>query len=96
MIVQQLAKGDFAQRRDLCEYMLAILTEDPHAVVMMSDEAHFHLNGFVNKQNCRFWAAKNPRELNQRPLHSSYCLFISYFCASLPNAATGWKINCSK
>ena len=69
MIVQQLAKGDFAQRRDFCENMVAILTEDANAVVM-SDEAHFHLNGFVNKQNCR-WAAENPRELHQRLLHSS-------------------------
>jgi len=51
--------------------MLAILTEDANAVVMMSDEAHFHPNGFVNKQNCRFWAAKNPREPHQRHLHSS-------------------------
>ena len=69
MIVQQLAEGDFAQRRDFCENMLAILTEDANAVVMMSDEAHFQLNGSVNKQNSR--------ELNQRPLHSSkvtvYC-----------------------
>ena len=71
MIVQQLAKWDFAQHRDFCEEMLATLTEDANAVVMMSDEAHFHLNGFVNKQNCRFWAAENPQELHQRPLHSS-------------------------
>jgi hypothetical protein len=39
--------------------------------VVMNDEANFHLNGFVNKQNCRFWAVENPRELHQRPLHSS-------------------------
>ena len=25
----------------------------------------------VNKQNCRFWAAENPRELHQRPLHTA-------------------------
>ena len=31
MIVQQLAEGDFAQRRDFCENMLAILTEDANA-----------------------------------------------------------------
>jgi hypothetical protein len=37
---------------------------------MMSDEAHFHLDGSVNKQNCRYWAAENPRQLHQRPLHS--------------------------
>jgi hypothetical protein len=69
MIVQQLAKGDFAQRRDFNEHMLTIFTEVANAVVM-SDEAHFHLNGSVNKQNCRFWATENPRELHQRPLYS--------------------------
>ena len=71
MIVQQLAESDFAQRRDFCEEMLSTLTEDANAVVMMSDEVHFHLNGFVNKQNCRFWAADNPQEPHQRPLHRS-------------------------
>ena len=37
----------------------------------MSDEAHFHLSGFVNKQNFRYWSATNPIELHERPLHSS-------------------------
>ena len=36
----------------------------------MSDEAHFHLNGNVNKQNFRYWAAENPQTLHQKPLHS--------------------------
>ena len=36
---------------------------------MMSDEAHFQLSGFVNKQNCRFWGSANPRIIYQRPLH---------------------------
>jgi hypothetical protein len=49
MTVQQLAEGEFEQRREFCEGMLAILTEDANDVVMMNDEAHFHLNGFVNK-----------------------------------------------
>ena len=71
MIVQQLAKRDFAQWRDFCEETLAILNEDANAVVMMSDEADFHLNGFVNKQNCWFWVAKNPQELHHKPLHGS-------------------------
>jgi|UniRef100_A0A2S2PZ44 hypothetical protein len=39
-------------------------------MVMLTDETHFYLDGFVNKQNCRYWAAENPRELHQRPLHS--------------------------
>jgi hypothetical protein len=37
----------------------------------MSDEAHFHLSGFVNKQNFRYLSATNPTELHERPLHSS-------------------------
>jgi hypothetical protein len=38
--------------------------------VLMTDEAHFHLSGYVNKQNYRYWAPENPQELHQRPLHS--------------------------
>jgi hypothetical protein len=41
--------------------------------LIMSDEAHFHLNGFVNKQNCRFWGTENPRIIHQRPLHLTRC-----------------------
>ncbi|KAI5708051.1 hypothetical protein M8J77_015430 [Diaphorina citri] len=32
--------------------------------IIFSDEAHFHLNGFVNKQNCRIWGSENPRVLS--------------------------------
>jgi hypothetical protein len=38
--------------------------------LIMSDEAHFHLNGNVNKQNFRYWSAENPHMLHQKPLHS--------------------------
>jgi hypothetical protein len=31
---------------------------------------NLHLSGTVNKQNFRYWAAENPRELHARPLHS--------------------------
>ena len=29
----------------------------------MTDEAHFHVSGYVNKQNYRYWAPENPQEL---------------------------------
>ena len=38
--------------------------------LLMSDESHFHLSGFVKKQNFRYWCATNPMELHERPLHS--------------------------
>ncbi|GFT90162.1 hypothetical protein TNCV_1679021 [Trichonephila clavipes] len=28
---------------------------------LFSDEAHFWLNGYVNKQTCRIWSETNPR-----------------------------------
>ncbi|GFV55728.1 hypothetical protein TNCV_755281 [Trichonephila clavipes] len=27
---------------------------------LRNDEAHFWLNGYVNKQNCRIWSEANP------------------------------------
>jgi hypothetical protein len=39
--------------------------------LLMSSEAHFHLAGFVNKQDFCYWSATNPIEPHERPLHSS-------------------------
>ncbi|GFU06172.1 uncharacterized protein TNCV_4764901 [Trichonephila clavipes] len=33
------------------------------------DEAHFRLNGYVNKQNCRIWSEANPQVYVETPLH---------------------------
>ena len=35
----------------------------------MSDEAHFHIGGYVNKQNCRIWGAENPKLIIEKPLY---------------------------
>ncbi|GFR27683.1 uncharacterized protein TNCT_150611 [Trichonephila clavata] len=39
----------------------------------MLDETHFYLNGYVNKQNCRFVGSENPRATHQHQLHLSKC-----------------------
>ena len=46
-----LKEGDYQQRSAFAELMLEIIEENEDAIIMMSDEAHFHLNGSVNKQN---------------------------------------------
>ena len=35
--------------------------------ILWTDEVHFHLTGYVNAQNCRIWATKNP--LKTQPDH---------------------------
>ena len=56
MIVQTLNEVDYQQRLAFAELMLEIMEEHEDAIIMVSDEAHFHLNGSVNKQNFRCWA----------------------------------------
>ncbi|GFU08674.1 uncharacterized protein TNCV_1995161 [Trichonephila clavipes] len=36
---------------------------------VVRDEAHFWLNGYVNKQNCRIWSEANPQVYVETPLH---------------------------
>ena len=43
--------------------------EEFHRKIIFSDEAHFWLNGIVNKQNMRYWSAANPNVLLETPLH---------------------------
>ncbi|GFX33805.1 DUF4817 domain-containing protein [Trichonephila clavipes] len=39
------------------------------SVVAAIDEAHFWLNGYVNKQNCSIWSEANPQVYVETPLH---------------------------
>ncbi|GFW55055.1 uncharacterized protein TNCV_2786701 [Trichonephila clavipes] len=40
-----------------------------HKRILFSDEAHFWLNGYVNKQNCRICSEANPQVYVETPLH---------------------------
>ncbi|GFT81943.1 putative transposable element [Trichonephila clavipes] len=42
---------------------------DFHKRILFSDEEHFWLNGYVNKQNCRIWSEANPQVYVETPLH---------------------------
>jgi len=56
--------------------MLEIIEENVDAIIM--SEAHFHLNGSVNKQNFRYWAPQDPHEVHERPLYSPK---VTVWCA---------------
>ena len=36
---------------------------------ILSDEAHFDLGGYVNKQNYRIWGTENPHAYIEKPTH---------------------------
>jgi hypothetical protein len=68
-IAQELSERDCETRTTLCRELFQNVPRT--AVLLFTDEAHFHLSSTVNKQNVRYWANNNPQELHQRPPHSS-------------------------
>lgn len=65
-LVQELKDTDAIQRENYANEMLNRFTSFNN--IMFSDEAHFHLNGHVSKQNCRYWSPNNPKLKHQKPL----------------------------
>ncbi|GFY16744.1 putative DD41D transposase [Trichonephila clavipes] len=63
-------KCDQARRRfvEWAQNEIAVVP-DFHKRILFSDEAHFWLNGYVNKQNCRIWSEANPQVYVETPLH---------------------------
>lgn len=70
-LTQELKPRDHAQRRGFVDWVLEHhqIDADFSRKIIFSDEAHFQLNGYVNKQNCRIWGAENPRIILEKPMH---------------------------
>ena len=68
--------------------MLDLIGEDEDLVndIWMSDEAHFHVSGFVNKQNFCYWSEANPRALHEKALHSQK---VTVWCAMSASGIIG-------
>ncbi|GFX78343.1 uncharacterized protein TNCV_345401 [Trichonephila clavipes] len=70
-------QNDHQARRRFVEWVqneIAVVP-DFHKRILFSDEAHFWLNGYVKKQNCRIWSEANPQVCVETPLHRKNCLF---------------------
>ncbi|GFU73085.1 uncharacterized protein TNCV_4310191 [Trichonephila clavipes] len=64
-------QNDHQARRRFVEWAqneIAVVP-DFHKRILFSDEAHFWLNGYVNKQNCRIWSEANPQVYVETQLH---------------------------
>lgn len=79
-ITHALHEHDYENRVYFCQTFLQIFNQNQDVVnnLLMSDEAHLHLSGFVNKQNFHYWSATNPKEIHEKPLHISK---VTVWCA---------------
>ena len=79
-IGQALNTRTYGARVCFCQEMLDLIGEDKELGnnIWVRDEAHFHVSGFVNKQNFEYWSQANPQALHEKPLHSQK---VTVWCA---------------
>lgn len=75
-LTHELQPTDYQSGSDFARTFLQLAeNEDFMSNLMMTDEAHFHLNGDVYNQNCRFWRSEIHRKFQPAPALTH--LFIS-------------------
>ncbi|GFV47595.1 hypothetical protein TNCV_1775591 [Trichonephila clavipes] len=64
-------QNDHQARRRFIEWAQneTAVVPDFHKRILFIDEAHFWLNGYVNKQNCRISSEATPQVYVETPLH---------------------------
>lgn len=85
---QQLKPLDKVKRLTFAREVLRLMEQgalDPHKI-WFSDECHFDLQGYSNRQNDRHWHRENPRVLQTRPAHPAR---ITVWCAISANGIIG-------
>ena len=75
---QLLSERSMGQRVKFCKTITGMFEdrELDEKLIIFIDEAHFYLNGYVNKQNYRFWRSENPTVSISKPLHPQKVLAI--------------------
>ena len=66
-VVQKLQEPDFNRRTHFCDWYVQSVHDgivDPQ-ITFFTDEAWFHLSGYVNTQNSRHWAVENPHVIHE-------------------------------
>jgi len=72
-LTHALKRGDQAKRQRFCRWLLGKWGSPRFRnSLLVSNEAHFYLNGLINKQNCRVWGLEAPQapvEVDQQSPH---------------------------
>jgi hypothetical protein len=69
--VQVIEECDCGRRTHFCNWFLQAVYDgvlDPE-LTFFTDEAWFHLSGYINAQNNRYWSSINPKQTSEVPLH---------------------------
>lgn len=71
VLTQELKPAGHRLCREFADWALEQIEadEDFSKKIIFSDEAHFCLNGYVNKQNMRYWEENNPRQVLEKQLY---------------------------
>jgi hypothetical protein len=69
-VYQELLPPDYNQRVAYCNWFNNFINNDETLdLTFYTDEAWFHLTGFINSQTMRMWSADNPHFFRETPLH---------------------------
>ncbi|XP_015793382.1 uncharacterized protein LOC107369929 [Tetranychus urticae] len=66
---QESCEKRVAFANEICEVLDTPDSPMDPSKIIFSDEAHFWLNGFVNRQNYRIWGSQKPELVVSKPLH---------------------------
>lgn len=71
-LLHELKPEDYARRVQFCKDELAWIRANPSHLqfLVFTDESVFHLDGRVNKQNCRLWSVTNPHWSTEHAVQS--------------------------
>ncbi|XP_043676454.1 uncharacterized protein LOC122633042 [Vespula pensylvanica] len=74
-LVQDLHLDDYKSRLNFSIRFQQLVKEEDDFLdrLIMSDQADFHLDGIINKENCIFWGAVNPTAIRDYQLHPIKC-----------------------
>ena len=70
-LTQKLKLADHSQRRRYVEWVIEqqAVGRNFSNKIFFSDEAHFPLVWYVNRQNCHIEGSENPQVIEEKPLH---------------------------
>jgi hypothetical protein len=80
-VIHAIQLRDTAIRVHICSWFLQSVVEGEidQQLTFFSDEEWFHLQGYKNTQNNRYWSSQNPNLTHEVPLHP---VKVGVWCAA--------------